>query len=92
MTTANEEMRDLLADLKVPAKKADAIMARFARLLADAQAPATVFVAGSRPAIETVEIYGLSIGIDACGNASTVEPVMPGLPQGFDLPVLEYGD
>jgi hypothetical protein len=87
---ASDEMRSLLTDLKVPTKKADAIMERFAQLLADAQTPTTVWVAGSRPAVEYIEAYGLEIGIDACGNASEVSPIMPGLPQGFDLPELEY--
>lgn len=90
MTTAAEEMRDLLDDLKVPAKKAEVIMERFAQLLADAQAPDVVYVAGSRPAVQHVEIYGLEIGVDACGNASTIAAVLPGLPQGFDLPELDY--
>ena len=90
-STAADEMRETLAELKVPAKKADAIMERFAQLFADVQAPWEIYVAGSRPAVEHVEIYGLEIGIDACGNASTVTTALPGLPQGFDLPELEYG-
>jgi hypothetical protein len=90
MTTAAEEMRGLLTELKVPVKKADAIMERFNELLADQQTPATVWVAGSRPAVEVVEIYGLEIGVDACGNAEHVTPIGVGWPQGFDLPELEY--
>lgn len=90
MSAAAEEMRSLLTELKVPTKKADTIMERFEQLLADQQTPATVWVAGSRPAIEVVEIYGLEIGVDACGNAEHVTPIMPGYPQGFDLPELEH--
>lgn len=90
MSTASDEMRGLLTDLKVPAKKADAIMERFEQLLRDQQTPATVWVAGSHAAVETVEVYGLEVGIDACGNAEHVTPIMPGHPRGFDLPELEY--
>lgn len=90
MTNAAEEMRELLAELRVPAKKTDAIMERFAQLFAYQQTPGTVWVAGSRPAVEVVEIYGLEIGVDACGNAEHITPIMPGHPQGFDLPELEY--
>lgn len=87
---ALDEVRELLAELKVPAKKTDAIMARFEQLLTDQMTPTTVWVAGSRPAVEIVEIYGLEIGVDACGNAEWITPVLPGHPQGFDLPELEY--
>lgn len=90
MTTADEEMRELLSDLKVPAKKADAIMERFGQLLADAANPGTVFVGGSRPAVTTVEAYGLEIGVDACGNAEWVSTMLPGWPQGFSAPELSY--
>lgn len=83
-------MRELLAGLAVPAKKVKAIMERFDMLMSDRDLASMVYVAGSRPAIETVEIYGLKIGIDACGNASDITPIMPGLPQGFDVPELEY--
>lgn len=86
MTNAAEEMRDLLIELKVPAKKAEAIMERFAQLFAYQQTPGTVWVAGSRPAVEVIEIYGLEIGVDA----EHVTPIMPGHPTGFDLPELEY--
>lgn len=89
MTTANEEMRELLTELKIPAMKADAIMARFASLLTDQQSVDTVWVRGGRPAIETVEIYGLLIGVDACGNAETVTATGIG-PQMFDAEVIEY--
>jgi hypothetical protein len=92
MTTAADEMREILTDLKIPAKKIDAIMERFTQLLADQESPAQVWVAGSRPAVEYVEIYGLQIGVDACGNAETVAPIGVGAPQGFDLPALEYGE
>jgi hypothetical protein len=91
MTTAAEEMRSLLTDLKVPAKKADTIMERFDQLLADASTnPGTVWVAGSRPAVEVVEAYGLEIGVDVCGNAEWVSTATAGLPQGFDLAELIY--
>lgn len=90
MTTADEEMRELLTELKVPVKKAKAIMGRFSQLLADQQTPGTVWVAGSRPAVEVIEIYGLEIGVDACGNAEHVTPIMPGYPQGFALDELDY--
>jgi hypothetical protein len=90
MTTASEAMRELLDELKVPAKKAEAIMERFGQLLADASNPGLVYVAGSRPAIEYVEIYGLEIGIDACGNATSVASATVGYPQGFDVGELDY--
>jgi hypothetical protein len=90
MSTAPEEMRGLLTELKVPAKKADAIMERFEQLLRDQQTPATVWVAGSHAAVEVVEIYGLEIGVDACGNAEHVTPIGVGWPQGFELPELVY--
>jgi hypothetical protein len=90
MSSATDEMRDLLDELKVPAKKADTIMERFSQLLADQQTPNIVWVAGSRPAVEVVEIYGLEIGVDACGNAEHVTPIMPGYPTGFALGELIY--
>lgn len=90
MTTANDEMRTLLGDLKVPAKKAEAIMERFAQLIADVQTPAVVFVSGSRPAVEHVECYGLRIGVDACGNAATVESTLISTGYGFDVTELGY--
>lgn len=89
MTTASEEMRELLTDLKIPAKKAGAIMERFAQLLADQQSVDTVWVRGGRPAVETVEVYGLVIGVDACGNAETVTVAGIG-PQMFDAEIIEY--
>ena len=89
MTTASEEMRELLTDLKVPTRRADAIMERFAQLLADQQSVDTVWVRGGRPAVETVEIYGLAIGVDACGNAETVTAAGIG-PQMFDAEIIEY--
>lgn len=92
MTTAAEEMRELLGDLKIPAKKAHVIMERFGQLLADQQAPGTVWVAGSRPAVETVEMYGLEIGVDACGNAEWVSAATVGYPQGFDVTEMEYSE
>lgn len=88
--TALDEVRELLAELKVPAKKAEKILARVGELLDDQRAPGTVWVAGSHAAVEVVEIYGLEIGVDACGNAEHVTPILPGWPQGFDLPELEY--
>ncbi len=90
MTTANDEMRELLTGLKVPVKKADAIMERFGQLLGDVAEPGTVWVAGSRPAVQVIEAYGLEIGVDACGNAEHVTPIMPGYPTGFVLDELEY--
>jgi hypothetical protein len=92
VTTAAEEMRGLLTELKVPTKKADAIMERFEQLLSDVADPGTVWVAGSRPAVEVVEAYGLEIGVDACGNAEHVTPIMPGYPTGFVLDELIYGE
>ena len=83
-------MLNLLRKLKVPPRKVDAIMERFGQLLADQQAPGTVWVAGSRPAVETVEIYGLEIGVDACGNAEWVSAATVGSPQGFDVTEMEY--
>lgn len=92
MTTAADEMRETLTDLKIPAKKAEAIMARFAELLADQQnANGTVWVSGSRPAVETVEIYGLEIGVDACGNAEWVTAAGIGI-TGLDVEMVEYGE
>lgn len=90
MSSAADEMRGLLAELKVPAKKADAIMERFEQLFGDVVDPGTVWVAGSRPAVEVIEAYGLEIGVDACGNAEHVTPIMPGYPQGFVLDELIY--
>jgi hypothetical protein len=85
-------MRETLTDLKIPTKKADAIMARFAELLADQQTcNGTVYVSGSRPAVETVEIYGLEIGVDACGNAEWVTPAGVGI-VGLDVDEVLYGE
>jgi hypothetical protein len=90
MTTAAEEMRETLTDLKIPAKKADAIMERFTELLADQQqCNGTVWVSGSRPAVETVEVYGLEIGIDACGNAEWVTAAGVGI-VGLDVEQVLY--
>lgn len=89
MTTAAEEMRSVLDELKIPAKKADAIMERFTALLADQQSVDTVWVRGARPAAEVVEIYGLLIGVDACGNAETVTAAGVG-PQMLDAEIIEY--
>jgi hypothetical protein len=92
MTTASEDLRDLLVDLKIPNKKAETITKWFEQAMRDRDEIETLWVAGSRPAIETVEIYGLEIGVDVCGNAEHVAAVMPGLPRGFLLDEIEYAE
>lgn len=92
MTTAAGEMLNLLRDLKVPAKKVDAIMERFTELLADQQqCNGTVWVSGSRPAVQTIEAYGLEIGVDACGNAEWVTAAGVGI-VGLDVEEVLYGE
>jgi hypothetical protein len=90
MTTASEDLRELLVDLKIPIVKAETIKKWFEQVMRDRDEIETLWVAGSRPAVETVEVYGLEIGVDACGNAEHVTAVMPGVPRGFLLDEIEY--
>ena len=90
MTTASEDLQELLVDLKIPAVKAKTIKKWFEQVMRDRDEIETLWVAGSRPAIEIVEIYGLEVGVDACGNAEHVTPVLPGLPRGFLLDEVIY--
>lgn len=65
------EHSQFLADLlpKSAHTKIPAILSYFGQ----AEAASKANIVGSRVPVETVEAYGLSIGVDANGNAATVE-------------------
>lgn len=73
-TFVEETLKD--NKLKRP-EKIDAIVAEFAEWIAAHQAGTAVEVVGGRVVVETVEAYGLEIGLDAMGNATRIET--PGL-------------
>lgn len=59
------------------ADKVAAIVAEFKEWIEAHQAGAAVELVGGRVVVETVEAYGLEIGLDALGRASRIET--PGL-------------
>jgi len=66
-----EEFREFLVDLKVPAKKIDAILEQVETMI-----PVylkSVEIDHSHVIVETVTAYGLEIELDAHGEAVTVE-------------------
>lgn len=76
--TPAEQFRDLvtetLKDKKIKqADKIDAIVADFEEWLTAHQAGTAVEVIGGRVVVETVEVHGLRIGLDAVGNVTEVE-------------------
>lgn len=64
---------ETLATRDKTAIKIDAIVIEFDEWLTAHQAGTTVEVVDGRAAVETVEVHGLRIGLDAMGNATQVE-------------------
>ncbi len=69
---------DTLKDTKLTkAERVDAIVAEFEEWITAHQAGTAVELVGGRAVVQTVEAYGLEIGLDALGRASRIET--PGL-------------
>jgi hypothetical protein len=64
---------ETLATRDKTAVKIDAIVIEFDEWINAHQAGDTVEVIGGRVVVETVEVHGLRIGLDAIGNATEVE-------------------
>jgi hypothetical protein len=62
-----------LATKDKTAVKIDAIVIEFDEWMTAHQAGDTVEVIGGRVVVETIEVHGLRIGLDAIGNATQVE-------------------
>jgi hypothetical protein len=73
-TFVTETLKD--KELK-QAERVEAIVAEFEEWLTAHQAGTAVELVGGRVVVETVEVYGLEIGLDALGRASRIET--PGL-------------
>lgn len=59
------------------AVKIDAIVIEFDEWITAHQAGSAVEVIGGRAVVQTIEAYGLEIGLDAAGNATEI--ALPGL-------------
>jgi hypothetical protein len=68
---------ETLATTDTKAEKIAAIVAEFKEWIEAHQAGTAVEIVGGRAAVQTVEAYGLEIGIDALGRATRIET--PGL-------------
>jgi hypothetical protein len=71
-TTQADDFAALLAELKIPAKKAEAIMERYRVDTGALTYVWSVGVDGARVGVETIAIHGLEITLDANGNAESV--------------------
>lgn len=69
-------VEETLKDKKIKqADKVAAIVAEFAEWITAHQSGTAVELVGGRVAVETVEAYGLEIGLDALGRATRIETV-----------------
>jgi hypothetical protein len=64
---------ETLATKDKTAVKIDAIVQEFDEWIAAHQAGDTVEVLGGRVVVETIDVHGLRIGLDAIGNATRIE-------------------